>query len=186
MDGRQGCLDSLASTLVWLTLLSLSLSVLIVIVACFLAAAGIFLLLRFLTIRYVMPQLYPATAVFAEQRLFGAPPDSQWFSAYDYWLMCLEQATGLTFTQSPSQLLIGSIMISLAPALVIGLPLAVLVPAAGGCLLAGLTAAGLVVGAVTGQRLGQPMPRWFGPMNIRGRLDSGQDEGGFSLGDEQW
>lgn len=184
-NSGQGCISSVSGLLTSLALFALALSVLLMIVFFFLAAVALFLLLRLVFRRVVLPQFYPATAVFAEQRLFGAPPDSQLFSAFDYWLLCLEKATGLPFTQTPGQLFVGSILIALAPALVIGLPLAAVSPD-GDSVLWGLVLFGIGFGGFTGYRLGQPAQGWFQALGggRDARNDDSQD--GFRLGDEEW
>lgn len=169
-----------------MALFALALSVLLMLVFVFAAAVAIVRVVQFFVDHYVLPQFYPATAVFAEQRLFGAPPDSQLFSAYDYWLRCLEQATGLSFTQSPGQLLIGSILISLAPALVIGVPLMLLDPVTGSSWLPLLTLFGVLFGGFTGYRLGQPAQGWFQALGAGTSASEDGEQGGFTLGDEEW
>lgn len=185
-NSGQGCISSIAGLLTSLALFALALSVLLMIVFFFLASVALFLLLRLFFRRVVLPQFYPATAVFAEQRLFGAPPDSQLFSAFDYWLFTLEKATGLPFTQTPGQLFMGSILIALAPAFVVGIPLAVFSPEVGSSLLPGLLIFGVLFGGFTGYRLGQPAQGWFQALGngSSGRNDNTQ--GGFLLGDEEW
>lgn len=182
---RGGCLDSLASLCAAGAILIFAVIVLLAILLVFVAAIAVARLLWLLFRKFVVPQFYPATAVFAEQRMFGAPPDSQLFSAFDYWLLCLEKATGLKFTETPGQLFVGSILVSLAPALVIGVPLSVLEPT-WGSLLPTLALFGLLFGGFTGYRLGQPLQGWFEQIDGgRGRTSSGHD-GGFTLGDEDW
>ena len=186
MVQERGCLDSLAGVFMALALFTFALTVLVLIALIFAAAIGLFLVLRHLTRRYVWPQFYPATAVFAEQRLFDAPPDSQLFSAFDYWLACLEAATGRTFTETPGQLMAGSIIISLAPAMVVGLPLAVFNPSLGSWLLPGSLVFALLFGGFTGHRLGAPAGGWFdggGPMTP---AEPVARRDGFELGEEDW
>lgn len=184
-DG-QGCIGSLSSLLATALLFMLALSVLLTIVFLFLSAVAIFFVLRFVTRRYLMPQFYPATAVFAGERLFGAPPDSQLFSAYDYWLSCLESATLLPFTETPTQLVTGSIILSLTPALIVGLPLLLVEPQVGNCVFPGLILFGVVFGGFTGYRLGQPAAGWFEALPGTSPPLNDVPDGGITLGEEEW
>lgn len=97
----------------------------------------------------------------ADLRWFHAPSDGNWIEAYDYWLYQIENSTGLSLTTSPLRLYSGALLVSLVPAIGIGLVWAVFAPETAESGLLGLLIAGGVIGAITGRKLSQPAGNWF-------------------------
>lgn len=121
----------------------------------------------------------------APTRMFGAPASVRWLAAYDYWLYRLEKLSGIEVTTTPRRLMAGSLIVSVGPALMAGLPLLLLDPTSGRGWLEVLIATGLVVGAVTGWKLAGPAAGWF--EFSRSTSNSAEDDeelGGFILGEE--
>jgi hypothetical protein len=167
-------LDTLTSLVATLLIFSLmvAVSIFLLVLLLVMIALGVvaYLILR----RWVIPFLQqPFTA---PPRLFGAPATVQWMLAYEYWLFLLEQVTGIEFNSTPFRILIGCLIISLTPAVVIGLPLAVISPT--GAWLQWLTIGGIAVGLFTGFKFPSGGAGWFESLD-------GNDEGtgGFILGD---
>ncbi len=98
----------------------------------------------------------------APTRMFGAPADARWLAAYDYWLYHLERNTGIDFVASPSRMVMGAVIVSVIPAVMVGLPLDVIDPGAGMPWTLALGGVALVVGFITGTKLSRPVETWFG------------------------
>ncbi|MEO8612099.1 MAG: hypothetical protein ABI690_29650 [Chloroflexota bacterium] len=167
--------DSIIETVTGLILVSLIVGVVIFLVA--LAVAGFFLFL------YLKHKFDQATKIeYARPRLFGASPQIQWTSTYEYLLYKLEDITGLTFTQWPGQILIGCLIISIGGALTLGILFTVVMPSSGTTWLTlfGLGGAGL--GVLTGTKLGNPFGNLYSLNNGSGSASSGDENSQGSLG----
>jgi hypothetical protein len=167
-------IEGLAGMITTLIVFSLMLSVVImlVIVLAVLIAIGValYLIMR----RWVIPILRKPFET--PERMFDAPPAVRWISAYEYWLFLLEEATGIDFTTTPARIFAGCLVISLSPAVVLGLPLAVILHSGTWPLI--LTVAGIIAGLYTAFKFADGGSGWFqGPP---GGSDSGA--GGFTLG----
>jgi hypothetical protein len=116
-------------------------------------------------------------------RLFGAPASTRWLTAYDYGLYKLENTTGIAFNTTPARLMAGALIITVGPAVMVGLPLFIVEPVYGGAGLLLLTIASAVVGLLTGWQLTRPAAGWFDFRRGGGSSD-GEDGSGFTLGDD--
>ena len=142
----------------------------------FLAGAGLVWFVR-------SQRMPPRGALAPPVRWFDAPPSSRWLAAYDYWLYQLENLTGITFTTSPTRLLVGAEIVSVGSALLAGGALALLDPGSGTSWLVGLGGTAAVIGGITGWKLAQPAPGWF---TFENGHPGAQEPDGFMLGTEEW
>lgn len=119
-------------------------------------------------------------------RMFGAPPVDQWTNAYEYWLFRLENVTGISFSTSPTRLMVGALIVSIGPALLVSLPLLALDPVNGfhGALI--ITGAGLLIGLFSGKKLMRPVTGWFERTPSSGASGQQSDLSGFILGEDEW
>ena len=121
-------------------------------------------------------------------RLFGAVYQPGWLLSYEYWLYRVEQATGYETTTTPGQILFWCLLLSLSPAIVIGLPVSVVASEWQGMPLIGLAILGGLIGLYAAHTLSQPAAGWFGagsaPKQTQPHVRPDIDEDYISLGDE--
>lgn len=121
------------------------------------------------------------------KRLFGAISQPGWLLTYEHWLYRVEQITGMETTTRPRVILFWCLLLSLSPAVVIGLPASVLLVEAQGLPLLGLMILGGGVGVLAANSLSQPAAGWFGagkPSETQPHPRPDIDEDYISLGNE--